>query len=137
MTNTPNTADHKTPTTTLPAINGLDAKTIAGVIVTILIQANSALAAFGLTPVPVPEQGVYTGVSVIVALLNVAYAVWTNFNFTKAARQGQQVTDAIKLAQKNGGTEDSPIEPMGDMSDLKDTDPNVNAATGETIGETA
>lgn len=109
MANTTGKADHKAqPTTTLPTINGLDPKTIAGTIITAIIQINSALAGFGVTPVPVDEQGVYTGVSIVVALINVAYAVWTNFNFTPAARQGQAVTDAIKLAEKTGNTPDMP-----------------------------
>lgn len=109
MANTTGKADHKArPATTLPTINGLDPKTIAGLIVTAIIQINSALAGFGITPVSVDEQGVYTGASIVVALLNVAYAVWTNFNFTQAARHGQAVTDAIKLAERTGNTPDMP-----------------------------
>ena len=37
---------------------------------------------------------------VIVALVVVAYSVWRNANFTKAAAQGQRVLDAIKDAPK-------------------------------------
>ena len=40
---------------------------------------------------------------VIVALVVVAYSVWRNANFTKAAAQGQRVLDAIKDAEKVTG----------------------------------
>lgn len=40
---------------------------------------------------------------VVVALLVVAYSVWRNANFTKAAGEGQKVTDAIKFAKKETG----------------------------------
>lgn len=109
MANTKGKADHKAePTTILPTIDGLDPKTIAALIITGVIQVNSALAGFGITPVSVDEQGVYTGVSIVVALVNVLYAIWHNFNFTAAARQGQAVTDTIKLANKTGNAIDAP-----------------------------
>ncbi len=93
MTNTKTGSDEPSG---LWSITGLDAKSIAALIITAIIQVNTVLAGFGVTPVSVDEQGVYTAVSVIVSLINVAYTIWHNFNFTKAAKAGQLVTDRIK-----------------------------------------
>ena len=40
---------------------------------------------------------------VVAALVVVAFSVWKNANFTKAAAEGQRVTDAIKNVTKDTG----------------------------------
>ena len=67
-----------------------------------VIRAAAVLVVFGLSlfGVKMDTEAVVTGISGAVAFVTLCYSVWRNFNFTKAAQQGQMVTDRIKNEER-------------------------------------
>ena len=63
-----------------------------------VIQAAAVLIVFGLSlfGVKMDADVVVTGLSGAVAFVTLCIAIWKNFNFTRAAQQGQMVTNRIK-----------------------------------------
>ena len=74
----------------------MDTKLTVNLIITIIAAINAALAMAGLPLINLGEQDITTAVNVVVTLVVWAYSVWHNFNFTRAAKEGQKVTDELK-----------------------------------------
>lgn len=74
----------------------MDTRLIVNLIVTVIAAINAALTMADLPLINLGEQDITTGVNIVVTLVAWAYAVWHNFNFTKAAKEGQKVTDELK-----------------------------------------
>lgn len=60
----------------------------------VLIVAGAGLLGFDLD-----ADLVQNALSSLAFLAAIAYGIWTNFNFTRAAQEGQKVTDAIKRGE--------------------------------------
>ena len=60
----------------------------------VLIVAGAGLFGFDLD-----ADLVQNALSALAFLAALAWGVWNNFNFTKAAQEGQKVTDAIKRGE--------------------------------------
>lgn len=67
-----------------------------------VIKAAAVLVVFGfsLAGVTVETEAVVTGLSGAVAFATLCLSIWKNFNFTRAAQQGQLVTNRIKNEQR-------------------------------------
>lgn len=68
-----------------------------------------------------------TAITGVIAVIASVYAWWRNNNLTVAAVQGQQVVNAVKLAQDTGNAVDMPGEvvPMSEMI----SDPDAKTTT--------
>ena len=67
-----------------------------------VIRAAAVLVVFGLSlfGVKMDTEAVVTGISGVVAFATLCYTIWKNFNFSRAAQQGQMVTDRIKNEER-------------------------------------
>ena len=74
----------------------MNAKSVTAVIVFVLTWLNVALDAFGIELIPIDNEGLYTTVSVLMALGSALYNIWHNFNFTEAAKIAQDFLNSIK-----------------------------------------
>ena len=74
----------------------MNAKSVTAVIVFVLTWLNVALDAFGIKLIPIDNEGLYTTVSVLMALGSALYNIWHNFNFTEAAKIAQDFLNSIK-----------------------------------------
>lgn len=65
-------------------------------------RAAAVLVVFGfsLAGVTLETEAVVTGISGAVAFVTLCFSIWKNFNFTRAAQQGQLVTNRIKNEEK-------------------------------------
>jgi len=57
---------------------------------------NMVLAAKGKSLMPIENEQIELVVAVVCQVAATGFAMWKNFNFTKAAKEGQLVTNAIK-----------------------------------------
>lgn len=81
-------------------IDGLSTMTVSEwtqLIVFLIAVINGALIIFGLNPLNVSESFVYTGLSGALVILIPLYNKYKNWNISKEAKSGQQVTDLLKL----------------------------------------
>ena len=67
-----------------------------------VIRAAAVLVVFGfsLAGITLETEAVVTGISGAVAFVTLCFSIWKNFNFTRAAQQGQLVTDKLKNEQR-------------------------------------
>lgn len=69
---------------------------IVRIIVSLVAFANATCAAFGIAPLEVDEETIYTVVSFIAAAAAWVWGFWKDNPFTNAAKAGTAVTHAIK-----------------------------------------
>ena len=95
----------------------METKTIVSVIVQLIVAANEALMAFGVTQFEgVTADTVYMVVSTVVMVIAWAYGIWKNHNFTAAAYEAQGVLDQLKgNAEDNVETENMEEENEQDL----------------------
>ena len=79
----------------------MNAKSVTAIIVFALTWANVVLDAFGIQAIDIDNEGLYTTVSVIMALASAVYNIWHNFNFSDAAKIAQEFLNAIKNGDLN------------------------------------
>ena len=79
----------------------MNAKSVTAIIVFALTWANVVLDAFGIKLIPIDNEGLYTTVSVLMALGSALYNIWHNFNFTEAAKIAQDFLNSIKSGDLN------------------------------------
>lgn len=78
----------------------MDWKQITTIAVAVLTTLNMILTASGHAVLPIDEAQVTLVISCVGQIAGVALAVWKNCNFTKAAKEGQRVTDALKAGEE-------------------------------------
>lgn len=83
---------------------------IVRTVVLVVLWINMILAHKGLSPLPIDEGGATELVSDILAGLATVWAWWKNNNVTKAAREGQKVTDELKSENVTGNYEEEYTE---------------------------
>lgn len=69
---------------------------IVRIIVSLVAFVNAACAAFGIAPLEVDEETVYTVVSFVFMFGTWVWGFWKNNDMTNAAQAGSAVTHAIK-----------------------------------------
>ena len=74
----------------------MNTKLIVNLIITVIAAINAALAMAGLPLINLGEQDITTAVNIVVTIVAWSYSVWHNYNFTRAAKEGQKVTDELK-----------------------------------------
>ena len=84
----------------------METKKVAALIAAFISIVNIICSALNITPIELNEEQIYQAVSIIALIISWASNVWYNFNFTRAAKEGQKVTDAIKAAQYEENNED-------------------------------
>lgn len=77
----------------------MDWKQITIIAVAVLTTFNMILTASGHAVLPISEDQITLVISCVGQIVGVALAVWKNCNFTKAAKEGQRVTDALKAGE--------------------------------------
>lgn len=125
MANTIGVADHKAAnnTTTIPGLTVERTKSIALLLVQLFSVVQTGLSIAGISQLPFTSDQVSTAITGVIAVIASVWAWWRNNNVTVAAVQGQQVTNAVKLAQSTGNAVDMPGEvvPMSEMIEDPDT----------------
>lgn len=74
-------------------------KSIATIIAALYFIANTALASFGINPLPFANEDVASAVSAVGAVVMAIVAWWRQNIMTNAANQGHKLTTAIKTGQ--------------------------------------
>lgn len=97
------------------------------VIVSAVAFVNAACAAFGVAPLDVNEEQIYTAVSLVAALVAWVWGFWKNNDFTKAATVGTAVTAKVKAGEMSF---DEALEIGADLKDLEQAE-----IDGETVEE--
>ncbi len=121
-------ADHKAAnTTTIPGLTVERTKSIVLLIVQLFSVVQTGLSIAGISQLPFTSDQVSTAITGVIAVIASVYAWWRNNNVTSAAVQGQQVVNAVKLAQSTGNAVDMPGEvvPMSEMI----SDPDAKTTT--------
>lgn len=122
MANTKGVADHKA-TNTIPGLTVERTKSIALLLVQLFSVVQTGLSIAGISQLPFTSDQVSTAITGVIAVIASVWAWWRNNNVTEAAVQGQQITNAVKLAQNSGNAVDMPGEvvPMSEMIEDPDT----------------
>ena len=97
------------------------------IIVSAVAFINAACAAFGVAPLDVNEEQIYTAVSMVAALAAWVWGFWKNNDFTQAASAGTAVTAKVKAGAISY---DEALEIGSDLEDLEQ-----NEIDGETVEE--
>ena len=130
MANTKGVADHKAAnTTTIPGLTVERTKSIVLLLVQLFSVVQTGLSIAGISQLPFTSDQVRTAITGVIAVIVSIYSWWRNNNVTEAAVQGQQVVNAVKLAQDTGNAVDMPGEvvPMSEMI----SDPDAKADSTE------
>lgn len=132
MANTKGVADHKAANTNIPGLTAERTKSIVLLLVQLFSVVQTGLSIAGISQLPFTSDQVstaITGVIAVIAVIVSIYSWWRNNNVTEAAVQGQQVVNAVKLAQDTGNAVDMPGEvvPMSEMI----SDPDAKADSTE------
>ena len=92
-------------------------KSIVLLLVQLFSVVQTGLSIAGISQLPFTSDQVSTAITGVIAVIASVYAWWRNNNVTSAAVQGQQVVNAVKLAQSTGNAVDMPGEvvPMSEM----------------------
>ena len=125
MANTKGVADHKAAnTTTIPGLTVERTKSIVLLLVQLFSVVQTGLSIAGISQLPFTSDQVSTAITGVIAVIVSIYRGGAN-NVTEAAVQGQQVVNAVKLAQDTGNAVDMPGEvvPMSEMI----SDPDAKA----------
>ena len=128
MANNTGVADHKaTSNATIPGMTVERTKAVVLLVVQIFALAQTGLSLAGISQLPFTSDQVSTAITGVIAVIASVYAWWRNNNLTVAAVQGQQVVNAVKLAQDTGNAVDMPGEvvPMSEMI----SDPDAKTTT--------
>lgn len=93
-------ADHKAEdATTDTTLTTERVKSIATIIAALYFIANTAIASFGINPLPFANEEVVSAVSAVGAVAMSIVSWWRQNVMTDAANQGHKLTTAIKTGQ--------------------------------------
>lgn len=84
----------------------MDTQLIVRLIVSIIAAVNAVAAMLGYGPLDISEDMIYTSVSVIFMIGTWIWGFWKNNNFTKEAKEAQQVLDIAKEIKYDDSTKD-------------------------------
>ena len=138
MANTPNKADHKAQSSTIPGLTLERTKSIVLLLVQLYSVLQTGLSLAGVSSLPFTTDQVSTAITGVIAVVASVYSWWRNNNLTRAAVAGQQLTNAIKNGSVSAmqGTDAAPAAatPVADMSALYATDNNGDTVVDELTG---
>lgn len=77
------------------APKGISGKTVASILVSILVVINLALPYFNIEKLDYTEDTLYTVGSYVALVINFGYALWTNHPISKKARLQKEVAEQV------------------------------------------
>ena len=80
-------------------LKGINAKSVAGVLILVVALVNAVLQMLGFETLPISNEEVSTIVSSIFLIGSAIYTTYKNFNCSTASQTAQRVTDAIKQGE--------------------------------------
>lgn len=80
-------------------LKGINAKSVAGVLILVVALVNAVLQMLGFETLPISNEEVSTIVSSVFLIGSAIYTTYKNFNCSTASQTAQRVTDAIKQGE--------------------------------------
>lgn len=80
-------------------LKGINAKSVAGVLILVVALVNAVLQMLGFDTLPISNEEVSTIVSSVFLIGSAIYTTYKNFNCSTASQTAQRVTDAIKQGE--------------------------------------
>ena len=77
-------------------LKGINAETIAGILILLLALINATLQMFGINALPIENEEVTNIVSTVFLIATALWNTWKNRNITTASQIAQNITDSIK-----------------------------------------
>lgn len=77
------------------APSGISGKTVASILVSMLVVINLALPYFNIEKLDYTEDTLYTVGSYVALVINFGYALWTNHPISKKARLRKEVAEQV------------------------------------------
>jgi SPP1 family holin len=77
----------------------MKAKAIGSVIVLVIALINVVLGAFGITPLGIDEDAVYSAVSLVVLIVGAIGSTWYNFSVTDPAKAADLALGKLKSGE--------------------------------------
>ena len=80
-------------------LKGINAETVAGVLILIVALVNAVLQMFGFNTLPIQNEEVTNIVSTVFLIVTALWNTYKNRNISTASQTAQQITDAIKSGE--------------------------------------
>lgn len=80
-------------------LKGINAKSVAGVLILVVALVNAVLQILGFETLPISNEEVSTIVSSVFLIGSAIYTTYKNFNCSTASQTAQRITDAIKQGE--------------------------------------
>lgn len=80
-------------------LKGINAETVAGVLILLLALINAVLQIFGVNTLPINNDEVSEIVSTVFLIVTALWNTYKNRNISTAAQTAQQITNAIKSGE--------------------------------------
>ena len=77
-------------------LKGINAETIAGILILLLALINATLQMFGINILPISNEEITNIVSTVFLIATALWNTWKNRNITTASQIAQNITDSIK-----------------------------------------
>ena len=77
-------------------LKGVNAETVAGVLILLVALINAVLQMFGINALPIENDEVTNIVSTVFLIVSALWNTYKNRNISTASQTAQQITDAIK-----------------------------------------
>lgn len=88
----------------------MDTQLIVRLIVALLTAVNTVCTMAGFPIIDLGEDQITVVVNVVITIVGWAFSAWSNFNVTKAAKEGQKVTNALKSGSISADDVDSLVQ---------------------------
>lgn len=80
-------------------LKGVNAETVAGILILFISIANAILQMFGINTLPIENDDVTGIISAAFLIITTLYNTWKNRNLTSASQVAQDITNAIKTGE--------------------------------------
>lgn len=80
-------------------LKGINATSVAGVLILVVALVNAVLQMLGFETLPISNDEVSTIVSSVFLIGSAIYTTYKNFNCSTASQTAQRITDAIKQGE--------------------------------------
>ena len=80
-------------------LKGINAETVAGVLILIVALVNAVLQMFGFNTLPIQNEEVTNIVSTVFLIVTALWNTYKNRNISTESQTAQQITDAIKSGE--------------------------------------
>ena len=77
-------------------LKGINAETVAGVLILLVALVNAVLQMFGINTLPIENEEVTNIVSTVFLIATTLWNTWKNHNVTTISQEVQQMADAVR-----------------------------------------